>query len=205
MNLKIIIIIMKAKKVNEMIDPYTSEEDAMDLDVSYKNKVIRKGIEDWFMMYAPDTSYTIDEDLNIFVNNRLDLFKTKAKSLPENLTINGTLIIAYSSIEILPKTLKVLGMIEASYSKIRKLEEGIKIYGSLYLDNCKITSLPDNLTIGSQDRVASLILRNNPINHLPKNLNVTHTLDIRSTNIDIDNLPKDLKVRLKIITGIYKP
>jgi len=60
---------MKAKKVNEMIDPYTSETNNIDLDTSYTNIQHEK----WFQKYAPEVEYEItDKGVVIYDDLELD-------------------------------------------------------------------------------------------------------------------------------------
>jgi len=182
---------MKAKKVYEMLDPYASEEtDNMDLDVSYKKKLI----EDWFDKWLPDVEYSIDKFNHIFIDTYVEFYKSSVDFLPENLTINGNLDIAETEIKILPKTLLVKGIIDATGSKIEILEPGIKITNSCYLAYTKIEHLPDNLTIGTNTKAAMFDLRGCPIKKLPRNLYIRGSLDVRETNLESVNFPKDIKI-----------
>jgi len=145
---------MKAKKVNEMIDPYASEEDAMDLDVSYKKKLI----EDWFDKWAPDNEYTIDKDMNIRTGN-MNLNSALVTELPENITIDGWLDLHDSRITKLPNNITIEGEggIDLSYCKhITKLPfiNNKKIYLSIstgpWIDitssSISIESIPKSVT-----------------------------------------------------------
>jgi len=113
---------MKAMKVNEMIDPYNSEESSMDLDLSYKLKLAIQ----WIEKYMPHVDYNIVNS-RIIINVFLNLRGTGIKYLPDNLTINGFLTLTDSDIS--------------------KLPENLTVEDDLYIDNTNITSLPKSLIV----------------------------------------------------------
>jgi len=154
---------MKAKKVFEMIDPYTSEEDAMDLDISYKKKLI----EDWFSKWAPDADYIIEKNLDIIVFEGLYLNNSKVDVLPNNLMIEGDLSLDHTPISILPENLTVTGYLDLEHTLILKLPDNLTIGESLFLDHTPISTLPENLTIGGY-----FSLRDTKITSIPKSLKV---------------------------------
>jgi len=182
---------MKAKKVYEMIDPYTSEEDAMDLDVSYKNKILRKGIEEWFTKWAPGEEYTIDKDLNIVVNGSIDLENIAIDvKLPDNMTIHGWLDVRGSLVSEIPNNLTIYGNFWVSSSKITYIPNDLHVTDILYCWNMDSLTLADNLTLTNLD------IDDSGINELPENLTITGMLSLRKTNIY--KLPASLKVKDRI-------
>jgi len=152
---------MKAKKVYEMIDPYTSEDANMDLDVSYKKKLI----EDWFQETDPDIEYHLDKDLNITISEAvylgyssieylpdnltvkadMDISRNKIKKLPRNLTVEGFFDIRGTSITELPKDLVVGGDMDISYSSIKEIPEYLNIKGKIYVTDTQFSefNIPD--------------------------------------------------------------
>jgi len=179
---------MKAKKVYEMIDPYASEEtDAMDLDISYKKKLI----EDWFAKWAPDADYEIDDDLNINIDTFLDLENSDVTHLPDNLIINERLDLKRSNIIKLPRNLTVFHWIDLTYTSIKEIPNDLKAHSTLDLSYSEISSLPDNLTIGE-----NLILKDcKDLTQLPENLTVNGWLNIKGTKIT--DIPDSLYVYLE--------
>jgi len=143
---------MKAKKVYEMIDPYASEDVDMDLDVSYKNKILRKGIEEWFSKWVPDAEYDIDKDLNIETKGSMSLFPEIIDKLPDNLTVNGYLDLTYSQIYTLPRNLTVKTNLFLQKSKIRHLPSTLKVYRNLDISNTKIiiNDIPKTVFVGGK-------------------------------------------------------
>jgi len=197
---------MKAKKVYEMIDPYAPEEDALDIDVSYKNKVIRKGIENWFAKWTPNTPYIIDKYLNITAEQYINLADKDVDFIPDNLTVQGSLILTNcKKIHKLPKGLKIQFALILIKTNISELPDDLRIKGNLdisntqiyefkrnpsegkvIIQNTKIKYLADNLTF------KSLVLKGNSFIEIPENLTVD--LDLSIVDSAIKTFPSSMKV-----------
>ena len=116
---------MKAKLVKESLnEEYQEMNDNMfdDMDIGP-----RSIIEKWFKKWAPDNKYTIDDDLNIKVDDDLYLGSSKVTWMPDDL--------------------KVDGLLDLYGSKITKLPNGLKVGGYLDIINTKITELPNDLEV----------------------------------------------------------
>jgi len=170
---------MKAKKVNEMIDPYTSEEEAgIDIDVSYKRQMTINGLKAWFLKWDPDAEYTIEDNLDVLVSSVLYLSGSECSLIPENIiSVNG-LNIANTKITKLPDKLKLIKYsFNAANTKLEYLDPDLKIGGSVNLRDTLVTSIPNHL------RLTGLNLKNTPIDKLPDDLKVRWSLNIIDTNI----------------------
>jgi hypothetical protein len=103
---------MRAKKVNEMIDPYTSGDVNMDLDVSYLNK-IKKDAEDWIDKWQQEAEVQVEDkgksllfkgDLDFFYIKTLDIIPGEKIEVDGYLDISGT-----ENLVQVPKEIKVNG------------------------------------------------------------------------------------------------
>jgi hypothetical protein len=87
----------------------------------------------------------------LLIPGHLNLERTKATSLPNNLKVKGSLILSKSSITSLPDNLEVgggdFGGLLLNQTKITSLPDNLKVNGSLYLDDSKINSIPNNLQV----------------------------------------------------------
>ena len=118
--------------------------------------------------------YTIDNNLNIFFKENLNLSDTNITSLPDNLKVGGSLHLY-------------------GCTSLTSLPDNLKVNGTLDLEGCtSLTSLPDNLSVNEDLNLWGCT----NLTSLPKNLSVEWNLDIRKTKIK--SLPKDLKVDREI-------
>jgi len=193
---------MKAKKVNEMIDPYASEDTDMGIDVSYRNTLIEK----WCEVYLEDYKYTMDIHNSLVTINESVIIEQGNEEFIEfpmkRLKVEGSLSLYKCDIGNMPEEVITDFYLEISRSTIKKLPEKIITDGDLMLDHTNITSLPDNLKING-----TLALHNNKfIKELPANLKC-EDLEIQNTNItgipydadinDIIFISPDMKGKLK--------
>jgi hypothetical protein len=73
---------MRAKKVFENINFERGKEIKSSLSIGKRTKII-----EWFEKYAPESDYTIDENLNIIVKGDLDCSNNNLTSIPDNLSV----------------------------------------------------------------------------------------------------------------------
>jgi hypothetical protein len=195
------------KNVNEMVDPYASEEDTLDLNISYKKKQIEK----WFEKYFPDCETEVDNELNVNMSGIIvssdvsediiefpsdvakltmegifNLSNTKIQSLPDNLVVLGTMSLLGSDIKKLPNFLSVTYHLNLAGTDISELPPNMSV-NDLYLHDTKyIEELPEKL-----NTFGLLNVRNSAINHLPDNLTCERLF---LNNSNITELPKNLTV-----------
>jgi len=200
-------ITLITRKVNEMIDPYASEENTLDLDLSYKKKQLEK----WFDKYFPDCETEVDNELNVNMSGivvssdvskeiiefpsditkltmegMFNLSNTKIQSLPNDLVVLGTMSLLGSDIKKLPDFLTVTYHLNIAGTDISELPPNMSVK-DLYLHDTKyITELPENLTT-----FRLLNVRNSAVKYLPANL-TCENLYLNESNII--ELPKNLTV-----------
>jgi len=186
---------MRAIKVNEMIDPYASEDDNMNLP-TFKKNLLQKA-EEWCEKWFPWNNFEIDDNANItFPGMYIVGIDRNLTELPNNLTIEGVMVIDEDSIlEYLPENLTIGRDFNMAYTKyIKEIPSSIKIGGSLRAVASELEKMPDNLTISK-----NLELNSSKVTKLPKNLFVDENLYINNTKIDV--LPDDLTVNGSIFVN----
>jgi len=193
---------MKAKKVFEMIDPYASEDvDSIDLDVSYKNKVIRKGIEEWMAIHLPNETgeWEITNDLVVDFSNRkrkYNLMISQITDLPFTIKIDDVIILSSPKLKnitgkIISSNLTILGANEDLDLKNMIATEYIEFH-NLNLSTIPETLLPKKIKISSCKFDNLDFLKNREIDEL--------TIEVEN---DIVELPEDLIIRdltLRVLT-----
>jgi len=171
---------MKAKKVNEMIDPYASEEDAIDLDLSYKKKHIIK----WFDEYYPNLNYTLNKDFSVIIHGN---FTIKHYSNPyyigeikkptvipvDKMIVEGFFDSSEARLDKLPSYLHAEDVYFNPNQRLA-LPKTLIVETSLYLHDLNITALPEKLKVNGQLFLTRLDL----VEKLPKELEVKNTLKI---------------------------
>ena len=139
---------MKAKKVYEFINPKTDKyelEDVLPLGTKALKKI---EIDDWFKTWAPNVEYTVDDGLDIKVNDYLDLSGSKVTELPDNLHINESLNLSSSDIIKLSDNMYIERNLDLWETAITKLPNNLYVGGDLNLWDTAITELPNNLYVG---------------------------------------------------------
>ena len=146
----------------------------------------------------------------------LDLNRSNVEELPDNLTIDGDLRLSLCYLlRSLPKNLHVKGSLDLYGSDlIKELPTDLKLDGSLDLIGSGIKSLPSNLIInGTLIIYSNLLARSHNltvtdtikvrdsenIRSLPRCLTVG-TLYMPNAEIELKDLPNDLKVRDDIVS-----
>ena len=107
----------------------------------------RTQIDLWFEKWAPNTEYTVDENLHIKIERNLYLKNTLITSLPENLSVGGWLDLSNSQISYLPDNLRIGGTLDLINTPITYLPDNLSVGSYLDIRNTKITSLPENLKV----------------------------------------------------------
>jgi len=134
---------MKAKKVFEMIDPYASEDADMDLDVSYKSKVLKKKIENWFEKYDAESGFKIGNDLSVETDD-LYLDDKNLKIIPfDKLKVGYVRIVSCENLIKMPKEIISSDTIRlARCIELTNLPEILKAKKIILRDVPKITRIP---------------------------------------------------------------
>lgn len=151
----------------------------------------------------------------------LDLSRSNVEELPDNLTVDGDLRLALCySIKSLPKNLHVKGSLDLyKCDLIKELPTDLKLDGGLDLIGSGIESLPDKFTVNGTLIIQSSVLARS------HNLTVTDTIKVRDSenirslprrltagtlympdsNIELKDLPSDLKVKDLCISRNFTP
>ena len=120
---------MKARKVYEFV-----KNKGIKADIGI-NVLERRSIEEWFAKWAPESNYTINDNLQVFVPSTLIVTDKNMTYLPDNLTVKGTLSIQDSGVTELPNNLRVKEILDTRKTGINKWPSDLSVGREIWSDH----------------------------------------------------------------------